>query len=48
MDYNRIRAANDRLMGHKRVTPSSVLAFLDDCGKAGFCKTRMPATHGQF
>ena len=21
MDYNRIRAANDRLMGHKRVTP---------------------------
>ena len=37
MDYNRIRAANDRLMGHKRVTPLLSSPFLDDiAGKRVF------------
>ena len=33
MDYNRIRAANDRLMGHKRVTPLLSSPFLDEIAR---------------
>ena len=39
MDYNRICAANDRLMGHKRVTPLLSSPFLDEiAGKRIFVK----------
>ena len=35
MDYNRIRAANDRLMGHKRVTPLLSSPFLITSRESG-------------
>ena len=36
MDYNRIRAANDRLMGHKRVTPLLPRPSLMTLRESGF------------
>ena len=49
MDYNRIRAANDRLMGHKRVTPLLSSPFLDDiAGKRVFVKPECLQHTGSF
>ena len=49
MDYNRIRAANDRLMGHKRVTPLLSSPFLDDiAGKQIFVKPECLQHTGSF
>ena len=49
MDYNRIRAANDRLMGHKRVTPLLSSPFLDDIvGKRVFVKPECLQHTGSF
>ena len=49
MDYNRIRAANDRLMGHKRITPLLSSPFLDDiAGKQVFVKPECLQHTGSF
>ena len=49
MDYNRIRAANDRLMGHKRVTPILSSPFLDEiAGKRVFVKPECLQHTGSF
>ena len=49
MDYNRICAANDRLMGHKRVTPLLSSPFLDDiAGKRIFVKPECLQHTGSF
>ena len=49
MDYNRICAANDRLMGHKRVTPLLSSPFLDDiAGKRVFVKPECLQHTGSF
>ena len=49
MDYNRIRVANDRLMGHKRVTPLLSSPFLDDiAGKQVFVKPECLQHTGSF
>ena len=49
MDYNRIRAANDRLMGHKRVTPLLSSPFLDEiAGKRVFVKPECLQHTGSF
>lgn len=49
MDYNRIRAANDRLMGHKRVTPLLSSPFLDEiAGKRIFVKPECLQHTGSF
>ena len=49
MDYNRIRVANDRLMGHKRVTPLLSSPFLDDiAGKRVFVKPECLQHTGSF
>ena len=49
MDYSRIRAANDRLMGHKRVTPLLSSPFLDDiAGKRVFVKPECLQHTGSF
>lgn len=49
MDYNRIRAANDRLMGHKRVTPLLSSPLLDDiAGKQVFVKPECLQHTGSF
>ena len=49
MDYNRIRAANDRLMGHKRVTPLLSSPSLDDiAGKQIFVKPECLQHTGSF
>ncbi len=49
MDYNRIRAANDRLMGHKRITPLLSSPFLDDiAGKQVFVKPECLQHPGSF
>jgi threonine dehydratase len=49
MDYNRIRAANDRLMGHKLVTPLLSSPFLDDiAGKRVFVKPECLQHTGSF
>lgn len=49
MDYHRIRAANDRLMGHKRVTPLLSSPFLDEiAGKRVFVKPECLQHTGSF
>ena len=49
MDYRRIRAANDRLMGHKRVTPLLSSPFLDEiAGKRVFVKPECLQHTGSF
>jgi threonine dehydratase len=49
MDYNRICAANDRLMGHKRVTPLLSSPFLDEiAGKRIFVKPECLQHTGSF
>ena len=49
MDYNRIRAANDRLTGHKRVTPLLSSPFLDEiAGKRIFVKPECLQHTGSF
>ena len=49
MNYNRIRAANDRLMGHKRVTPLLSSPSLDDiAGKQIFVKPECLQHTGSF
>ena len=49
MDYNRIRAANDRLMGHKRITPLLSSPFLDEiAGKQVFVKPECLQHTGSF
>ena len=49
MDYNRIRVANDRLMGHKRVTPLLSSPFLDEiAGKRVFVKPECLQHTGSF
>ena len=49
MDYNRIRAANDRLLGHKFVTPLLSSPFLDDiAGKRVFVKPECLQHTGSF
>ena len=49
MDYNRIRAANDRLMGHKRLTPLLSSPFLDEIsGKRIFVKPECLQHTGSF
>jgi threonine dehydratase len=49
MDYNRICAANDRLMGHKRVTPLLSSPFLDViAGKQIFVKPECLQHTGSF
>ena len=49
MDYSRIRVANDRLMGHKRVTPLLSSPFLDEiAGKRVFVKPECLQHTGSF
>lgn len=49
MDYHRIRAANDRLMGHKLVTPLLSSPFLDEiAGKQVFVKPECLQHTGSF
>ena len=49
MDYNRICAANDRLMGHKRVTPLLSSPFLDEiAAKRIFVKPECLQHTGSF
>ena len=49
MDYSRIVAANDRLMGHKRVTPLLSSPFLDEiAGKQVFVKPECLQHTGSF
>jgi threonine dehydratase len=49
MDYNRIRAANDRLTGHKRITPLLSSPFLDEiAGKQVFVKPECLQHTGSF
>ena len=49
MDYSRIVAANDRLMGHKRVTPLLSSPFLDEiAGKRVFVKPECLQHTGSF
>jgi threonine dehydratase len=49
MDYSRIRVANDRLMGHKRVTPLLSSPFLDEiAGKQVFVKPECLQHTGSF
>ena len=49
MDYSRIRVANDRLMGHKRVTPLLSSPFLDEiAGKRAFVKPECLQHTGSF
>ena len=49
MDYSRIRVANDRLMGHKLVTPLLSSPFLDEiAGKRVFVKPECLQHTGSF
>lgn len=49
MDYSHIRVANDRLMGHKRVTPLLSSPFLDEiAGKRVFVKPECLQHTGSF
>jgi threonine dehydratase len=49
MDYNRIRAANDRLTDHKRITPLLSSPFLDEiAGKQVFVKPECLQHTGSF